>query len=110
MKKIHLAIATHDIEATVTDYTQRLNSEPVLVIPNQYALWRTETLNLSIRQDKQCKPGELRHMGWEDDEANAFTTSVDVNGLLWESFNADHQAEEIEEAWPGTGYSATNEK
>jgi len=108
MKKIHLAIATDNIAATIEDYSQRLECEPVLVIPNEYALWRSDFFNISIRQDSTCKPGELRHMGWEDSEAKAFTTSIDVNGLLWESFTAEHQSEEIEEAWPGTGYVVRN--
>lgn len=109
MKKIHLAIATNNIAATVEDYTQRLGCAPVLVIPTEYALWRNDFLNISIRQDSNCKPGELRHMGWEDSEVQEFTTTTDVNGILWESFTAEHQSEEIEEAWPGTGYVARND-
>jgi catechol 2,3-dioxygenase-like lactoylglutathione lyase family enzyme len=109
MKKLHLAIATNDIAKTVQDYSQKLGCEPVLIIPNEYALWRNDYLNISIRQDSSCKPGELRHMGWEDPQAKEFTTSTDVNGILWESFSAEHQAEEIEEAWPGTGYIASND-
>lgn len=57
-----------------------------------------------MRQDDACKPGELRHLGWEDPDAVEFTTSTDVNGIVWENFTAQHQAEEIEEAWPGNGY------
>jgi len=104
MKKFHLAIATHDIEATVRDYSDRLGAQPCVVVPNEYALWRTETLNLSIRQDTSCQPGELRHLGWEDSEVNEFATSVDVNGITWEAFSPSLQAQEIEEIWAGTGY------
>ena len=104
MKKIHLAIATNNIAATIKDYNQRLECEPTLVIPNEYALWRNGFFNISVRQDKNCKPGELRHLGWEDSEAQAFTTTTDVNGILWESFTAEHQSAEIEKTWPGTGY------
>ena len=104
MKKIHLAIATNDIEKTVEDYSKRLGCEPCVVVPNQYALWRTNSINMSIRQDASCKPGELRHLGWEDPEAEEFSSEKDVHNIVWEHFSAQQQAEEIEKAWPGTGY------
>jgi len=104
MKKIHIALSTNQIEETIEDYTKRLACEPCLVIPDEYALWRTETINLSVRKDNSCKSGELRHLGWEDPEAKEFTSENDVNGILWERFNAKVQADEIEEAWPGTNY------
>lgn len=105
MKKFHLAIATHDIAATVRDYSDRLGAQPCVVVPNEYALWRTEMLNLSIRQDPSCKSGELRHLGWEDAAATEFTTSIDVNGITWERFSSLLQAQEIEEIWPDTQYT-----
>lgn len=104
MKKLHLAISTNDIGATVEDYTTRLGSAPSLVVPNEYALWRNAVLNVSVRQDPACAPGELRHLGWEDAEAEVFSTATDVNGILWERFTAQQQADEIEAIWPGTGY------
>ncbi|MGD2182034.1 hypothetical protein [Lusitaniella coriacea] len=104
MKKFHLAIATNNIEATVKDYSHRLGCEPCVVVADRYALWRTESLNLSVRQDPSCQPGELRHLGWEDPEAKEFTSEKDVNGLLWENFSPQQQADEIEEIWSGTGY------
>lgn len=108
MKKIHIAIATDNIGETVKDYNARLGFEPCLVIPNEYALWRSESLNFSIRQEPGCTPGALRHLGWEDPEANDFTASKDANGILWEIFSALQQADEIEETWPGTGYVPDN--
>ena len=101
-KKIHLAIATNDIEATVKDYSIRLGCQPCVVVPSEYALWRTDIVNLSVRQDSRCKPSELRHIGWEDPVAKEFIQSKDVNGIIWESFTAEQQAAEIEKAWPGT--------
>ena len=83
MKKLHLALATHDIAATVADYTTRLECTPEVVVPGVYALWRTASLNLSVRFDKQCAPGELRHLGWEDAVATEFSSEKDVNGILW---------------------------
>jgi hypothetical protein len=100
MKKLHLAIATDDIAASVVDYSERLGCGPDLVIEGAYALWRTETLNLSLRQGTGEAAGQLRHLGWEDDTATAFTAEVDVNGITWERFAAHHQAEEIRSAWP----------
>jgi hypothetical protein len=104
MKRLHIAIASHNIQATIQDYTERLGTAPCCVIPNEYALWRTEALNLSVREDLSCPPGELRHLGWEDPTAKGFTTTTDVNGILWENFSAQFQADEIEEIWPGSGY------
>ncbi len=104
MKKLHIAISTDKIEETVTDYTSRLGAEPCSYIPGEYALWRTESLNLSIRQDTTCAPGELRHLGWEDPTAQELSKDKDVNGIVWEFFNAQQQADEINEVWPNASY------
>jgi len=104
MKRIHIALSTNNIEKTVEDYSQRLGLNPCTVVSGEYALWRTDILNLSIRQDPKAQSGELRHLGWEDSEATEFSTDTDVNGILWESFNAKQQAIEINETWPGTNY------
>ena len=37
MKKLRLAISTQDIEATIEDYTIRLNAEPCLVLVNMFS-------------------------------------------------------------------------
>ncbi|HSM83868.1 MAG TPA: hypothetical protein VLS96_19415 [Nodosilinea sp.] len=104
MKKLHLAISTDDIAASVADYSARLGCAPALVVEGTYALWRTATLNLSIRHGTGVAPGQLRHLGWEDNEAEAFTVEVDVNGIPWERFAPQHQADEIATAFPGTNY------
>lgn len=102
--KLHIAIATDKIEATIEDYTARLGMPPCSFIPGEYALWRTKTLNLSVRQDDSCKPGELRHLGWEDESATEFSQDIDVNGIVWERFNAQDQADEINEIWSNANY------
>lgn len=51
MKKFHLAILTDDIAATVQDYSHRLSAQPCVVVDGEYALWRTEMLNISVRKD-----------------------------------------------------------
>ena len=104
MRKIHIAISSENIEETIRDYTKRLKCEPCLVVKGEYALWRTESLNFSVRQDALSNPGSLRHLGWEDSEATEFTEETDVNGIVWERFSADKQAEEIKELWPDTDY------
>lgn len=104
LKRIHIAIATQNIDASIEDYSKRLESPPCSVVPGEYALWRTESINLSIRQDPNCRSGELRHLGFEDSSAAKFSLSEDVNGIVWERFTAQQQADEIEKAWPGTGY------
>lgn len=108
MKKLHLAISTDNIEATVRDYSQRLSSQPCLIVPGQYALWRTDTLNISVRKDKFCPPGSLRHLGWEDASTSNFSTTTDVNGIVWESFSASQQAEEIRSIWSEIDYQPEN--
>jgi len=104
MIKLHIAISTSDIEETVKDYSNRLGTRPSVVVKGEYALWRTDSLNLSARQDQGCRPGELRHLGWEDPLASKLSTETDVNGVLWERFSAQQQANEINEIWPGTNY------
>lgn len=104
MKKLHLALSTHRLTETVEDYTKRLDSSPDLVIEGEYALWRTASLNVSVRVDSQCSPGQLRHLGWEDDGSTEMTDETDVNGIHWERFNAEQQADEINELWPEARY------
>ncbi|EHU5134617.1 hypothetical protein KY939_004701, partial [Vibrio parahaemolyticus] len=104
MNKLHIAIATDSIEKSIKDYSKRLGAEPCSFVANEYALWRTESLNFSIRQDSKCQPGELRHLGWEDASAKDFSEEKDVNGIVWERFSAEQQADEINEIWPHTNY------
>lgn len=104
MKKLHIAISTNNIEETVVDYSARLGADPCSYIPNEYALWRTEYLNVSVRQDSTCKAGDLRHLGWEDSSAKHFSKDTDVNGIVWERFSAQHQADEINEIWPDANF------
>jgi hypothetical protein len=108
MKKLHIAISTNNIKETIKDYTKRLSAEPCLCIDNEYALWRTESLNVSIRQDPESATGSLRHLGWEDSNVNEFTQDTDVNGIVWESFSAKNQADEINDIWPDANYRPEN--
>jgi hypothetical protein len=103
MKRFHIAIGVTDISRSVDDYTRRLGCLPSVVVPNEYALWRTSGINLSIRRATE-QAGTLRHLGWEDPSALSFATERDVNGILWEHFNAEQQAREILETWPHANY------
>jgi hypothetical protein len=104
MKRFHIAIAVADVSRCVEDFTRRLGCSPCVVIPHEYALWRTSGINLSIRRTGE-QTGALRHLGWEDPSATAFTSDTDTNGILWERFSAEQQAAEIREAWPESNYA-----
>lgn len=104
MKKLHLALSTRQLDQCVLDYSQRLGLAPCVQVAGAYALWRTESLNVSVRQDPDLPAGHLRHLGWEDPQAKAFSQDLDVNGVVWERFTAQQQAEEIHEIWPEVDY------
>jgi hypothetical protein len=105
MRKIHIALAVADIDESVADYSARLAMAPVVIVPGEYALWRTETINLSIRRTID-KPGTLRHLGWEDCSAGGYSAESDCNGIVWERFSCRDQEQEIKTAWPAVTYSA----
>jgi hypothetical protein len=102
MKRFHIAIAVSDVSRSVEDYSQRLEYPPSLVVPGEYALWRTSSLNVSIRRTDE-QPGTVRHLGWEDPSAPGFVAERDANGILWEQFSAEQQNREILELWPNAG-------
>jgi catechol 2,3-dioxygenase-like lactoylglutathione lyase family enzyme len=104
MKRIHIAISVQDVAASVADYSQRLGCKPCSMVDGEYALWRSDTVNFSIRQTGEVI-GSLRHLGWEDPDAIAFSKDVDVNGIEWERFHAEDQANEINALWPQANYS-----
>jgi hypothetical protein len=97
--RFHLALSVADLNASIADYSVRLGLQPECVVPGVYALWRTEALNLSIRVVSDAEVGQLRHLGWEDADADGMDTTVDVNGILWERFSAAAQRQEIKALW-----------
>ena len=99
-RKFHLALGVENIEDSIKEYSRRLGQSPEVVIPQHYALWRTDTLNVSIRKVSRDESSGLRHLGWEEEGVQAFTTEVDCNHIPWESFTADQQAQEIARIWP----------
>ncbi|MEX0732109.1 MAG: hypothetical protein WED00_04510 [Aquisalimonadaceae bacterium] len=104
MKRLHIAISTDKIDETVADYSARLGMQPCSFIPGAYALWRTDSLNVSVRQDLICNAGSLKHLGWEDPTAPELIQDTDVNGIAWERFTPQQQADEINAIWPEANY------
>ncbi|MGF1491034.1 MAG: hypothetical protein ACFBSC_00980 [Microcoleaceae cyanobacterium] len=45
-QKFHIALNVKDLAESIQDYSKRLGCEPQVVVPGNYALWRTETLKL----------------------------------------------------------------
>lgn len=105
MKKFHIAIGVKDIGISISEYTKRLGQKPVFIQENEYALWRTETLNFSIRKSDDPS-NTIRHLGWEDPDAKEFSEEKDVNGIIWEHFSAEQQATEIRDLWTESQYFA----
>ncbi|GLQ51530.1 hypothetical protein ACFFJT_14910 [Dyella flava] len=92
MKRFHIALAVRDLAASIADYSTRLGQQPNAVVAGKYAMWRTELLNFSINQNPE-RTGQLRHIGFEDDGAEGFISTPDVNGIEWEHFSAQAQDE-----------------
>ena len=98
-QKLHLALGVKDINESIKDYSRRFSCDPVVIIDNQYALFRTETFNLSIRRVDVESIG-LRHLGFESEDYSEFQSDKDCNGFLWETFSKQDQIKEIVEMWP----------
>lgn len=98
MKRFHIALAVKDLGTSIDDYSKRLGQEPNAVVPGKYAMWRTDLLNFSINEMPE-RTGELRHIGFEDDDAQGFSSIPDVNGIEWELFSAKDQDERIVEMY-----------
>lgn len=98
MKRFHIALAVKDLQASIADYTQRLGQPPTVVVPDKYAMWRTDLLNFSINQLPE-RAGQLRHLGFEDETAQGFSSDRDINGIDWELFSPKAQDEKIVEIY-----------
>lgn len=98
-KRIHIALAVHDLEDAIAEFTARLGIEPKVVAGGEYALFLTHNLNLSL-SEMPGERGKLRHLGFEDEEAQGFSVETDSNGFTWEHFTLPQQAAEIRQHWP----------
>ena len=102
MKRFHIAIAVRDLEESITDYNTRFNQQPAAVVPGKYAMWRTELLNFSIilmPETATQMRGQLRHVGFEDDAVTGYSSTIDANGIEWESFSQQEQDQRIVAAY-----------
>ena len=104
MKRIHVALAVSNLADAIADTRHRLGAEPCVVVPGTYALFRTASVNLSLTENAE-QAGQLRHLGVEDPEAAAFAAEAGPDGLVWERFTAEQQAEEINTCWPQANYT-----
>ncbi|TAL87833.1 MAG: hypothetical protein EPN62_03715 [Candidimonas sp.] len=98
MKRFHIALAVEDLQASIADYNLRLGQKPHAVVAGKYAMWRTDQLNFSINQIPE-RAGQLRHLGFEDDTAEEFSSTYDTNGIEWETFPPQAQDEKIVEIY-----------
>ncbi len=98
MKRFHIALAVRSLDESITDYTTRLGQAPSAVVAGKYAMWRTDLLNFSINQMPE-RAGQLRHVGFEDDAVEGFSSTADVNGIEWESFSRKEQDARIVEMY-----------
>mgnify|MGYP003323957958 CR=1 FL=1 len=107
MKRLHIALAVKDLEISIAQYTKILNSQPLVIAKGQYALWRTDEVNLSV-SEKPDEAGQLRHLGFEDPEASDMSVVYDNDGFMWERFTAKQQREEILQHYPEADYPEAN--
>ena len=98
MKRFHIALAVANLENSIKDYSQRLAQQPTVVVAEKYAMWRTDTLNFSINQIPE-RAGQLRHVGFEDEGKEGFSSDFDANGLEWEHFSPDAHDQKIVEMY-----------
>ena len=98
MKRFHIALAVENLDSSIEDYSLRLGQNPTVVVSDKYAMWRTDTLNFSINQIPD-RAGQLRHVGFEDESVQGFSSNYDTNGLEWELFSPEAQDQKIVEIY-----------
>ena len=98
MKRFHIALAVENLDSSIEDYSLRLGQNPTVVVSDKYAMWRTDTLNFSINQIPD-RAGQLRHVGFEDESVQGFSSDYDTNGLEWELFSPQAQDQKIVEIY-----------
>ena len=98
MKRFHIALAVENLDSSIADYSLRLGQNPTVVVSGKYAMWRTDTLNFSINQIPD-RAGQLRHVGFEDESVQGFSSDYDTNGLEWELFSPQAQDQKIVEIY-----------
>jgi hypothetical protein len=107
MKRFHISLAVKSLDASIADYSARLGQPPNAVVTGKYAMWRTDLLNFSINQNPE-RAGQLRHLGFEDEAADGFSSTFDADGIEWECFSPKAQDALIVEVYgvPAGAYPA----
>lgn len=98
MKRVHVAIGVEDL-SSISFYEEMAGVQAEFIIENEYALFRTESMNLSLRVVPREQQG-VRHLGFEDASAESFSSVTDPSGVVWERFSEKDQMEEIHSIWP----------
>ena len=96
MKRFHISIAVKNLDESIKWYSNKLGCKPCVVVAERYALLRNDMLNFSISQKPEIA-GHVRHIGFENSDAQNFTETHDCNGLMWEEFTSEMQMQEIKE-------------
>ena len=89
-------------------HSQHLACAPCFIVAGKHALWRTQAINFVVRRDHQGRPGELQHLGREDDDAILWSSDTDVNNILQERFSCQQQIGEAPGIWPNVEIRPTN--
>ena len=103
MQILHIALAVKDLEEAICEYSRKFACEPTAIASKRYALWRTDSLNISITQIPD-KAGQLRHLGFESQGLSEMYSEHDNDGIEWEYFTAEQQRQEIMQYYPDADY------
>lgn len=87
MKRFHFSLSVADLSESIAEYTRRLGRPPHTLVHNTYAMWRTDEVNFSVVRDPD-HAGQMRNIGFEDDDAPDYERSTDLNGVEWERFSS----------------------
>lgn len=98
MRRIHIALAVAELDESIADYSRRIGADPTVVVSGKYAMWRTDQMNFSINEIPN-RAGQLRHLGFEDDDVTGFSSDHDPNNIMWELFSPQAQDDKIREMY-----------
>lgn len=100
MKKFHISVSVEDFEESLSNYSSLLSAEPLVIVPNRYAMWKTDLLNFTISKKEGQGGGTIRHIGFEQEGYERIFEHRDNNNITWEFFSQKAQIEEIKKRWP----------
>jgi hypothetical protein len=65
------------------------------IVKGEYGLWRTESINLTVRYEGVTRPGTSGHLGWEDSQAPDGTQKTVVKELSGKDLMHDIELKEF---------------